>query len=290
MGDGAKTARAASALRSRGGVDLAENLARQELAVLVALDEYLPDGWHGTRVANLRQARFRSCSPGGGLAAQAFAVLFEDRLPVLGGEFLKFGLAPGGRKFFRLHPLLAMLPVPQLLPGRVAPGVKPHHRTVVGKGLVLQPRVLAPLRQLPLGLGPIGCGRSPCEVLANPCLGLRIVRKLIPRFLGLLPSPAIEDQSQQPPRRGTLGIDESCQHQVLDALGGEPVGLAPECQLDVRVGVAPHLRAGGLVRVEVRFRRGLVGTGGGKNAATQHQNREHRRLLDLETVTRPPDR
>ena len=107
------------------------------------------------------------------LAVQAVAIPLQDRLPVLVRKFLMLGLGLLGGELIGLDPVVAVLLVPQLLPGRLAPGIEPHHGVIVGEGLFLESHLIAPLGEFPLGIGFIRRGCPALEVLLQHRPSLR---------------------------------------------------------------------------------------------------------------------
>ena len=111
------------------------------------------------------------------LGVQSIAILLHERFPVPGGQPLVLGLGLLEGELVGLHPAVAALLVAQLLPGRLALGIEPDHGVIVGQGLLLEARLIAPLGELPLGIGPVGRRRPLLEILlqAPPALAGSLV-------------------------------------------------------------------------------------------------------------------
>ena len=122
------------------------------------------------------------------------------------------------------------------------------------------------------------CGPA-LEVFVQDGLGLGIVLDLAADLFRPLPFSAVEDQAQQAPGRDVGGVDERGERQVLEPLGVESMGLAPEGELHLGVGIAPGLGPGRLVGGEVGLRDGLGRADGREESGGYQQGREHLRFL-----------
>ncbi len=127
-------------------------------------------------------------------------------------------------------------------------------------GLILQPVLLAPERQLLMVLGAFRRLGPPLEVLLHQGFPFGIILHGLADFVRPLPLPLILNQAQQAARQRVGGIGQDRQPEVLDSLGREPVCFAPERQTNLGIGIATRLFGGGLVggKVAGRATRGRV--------------------------------
>ena len=90
--------------------------------------------------------------------------------------------------------------------------------------------------------------------------------------------PPFATKPKQTSGRRMSGVDQGGQRQVLDPLGRKPMGLAPEGQLDLGVGITANLCLGGLISRHVGPSRLDIGRRGIEHCekcGTQHECGEH---------------
>ena len=113
----------------------------------------------------------------------------------------------------------------------------PGHRAVMRDRLLLEPLFLAPGRQLHLGVGLVGRACPAVEVFFDDRLMRRVVLDLLADDVGPVPFAVIGHQPHQPPRQRIGRFVQDRQREMLEPLGRQAVGLAPESQPDMGVGV-----------------------------------------------------
>jgi hypothetical protein len=160
---------------------------------------------------------------------------------------LLVGLLLLRRLQFGLDPLAARLLEAQPLQGRLAGRIPPQDRVILRDGLILQAVLLAPQGQPPLILGLVGSPDPSVEIFPHQRLAPGVVLDLAADLVRALPIALVGHQSHQPARQRVGGVVQDRQRQVLHTLGPQPVGLAPQRQPHMRLGVASRLLLGRFV-------------------------------------------
>ncbi len=217
-----------------------------------AAHEDRPDRPHRTRVGDLAERLLGPRALRGVLALQILPQLRQLRPPELIGLLLPDGLLFLGGELLGLDPTVSVLDVAQMLPDGLARGIEPEHLVVVGQRLLLQAIGLAPGRQPRLGVRRPGRPRAALQVLMDQGLLIGVVPDPLRDGIGLLPKSLISDQPQEGPGQHIRRLIEDRPRQVLEPLGRQAVGFAPQGQPHLGSGVMTGYSRGRLVRLPLR--------------------------------------
>src|SRR5262249_1524916 len=140
---------------------------------------------------------------------------FQDRLPVLVRLLLLLFVSLRGGHQLGLDPPPAYFLESEALPGRITGRIDPQYLVQMRGRLSLQAVLLAPDRQLPLIVGPVGRPGSAMEILLDEGLARGVVLKSPADLVRAIPPPPVSDQSQESPGQDVGLIVEDRQRKVL---------------------------------------------------------------------------
>ena len=184
-----------------------------------------------------------------------FAQLLESRLPLRVGVLLAIGFELLRCQVVGLEPAVLVLLVAEANPGDVSGRVEAGHQVIVSHRLVFEPVFQAPGSEPQLGVGVLlGRAHAAIEVFAEEGLELGVALDFLLDLFGLGPFSLEGDQAQEASRQHVRGVERDGYGQMLDSLGRQAVGFAPESELNVGGGVFPGLGRGRLRRQHDRLR------------------------------------